>query len=49
MRKLGGHTLLDWSVSAYHKSQLIEKIYVSTDATHYAEHAKELGANVPFL
>ena len=49
IHKLGGHTVLGWSISACLKSDLIEKTIVSTDSEDYAQISRSLGAYVPFL
>ena len=47
--KIGGHSLLDWSITACKKSCLIQRTIVSTDSTEYSNHALKIGAEVPFL
>ena len=47
--ELGNHSLLDWSISLCRKSKLIDRIVVSTDSEDYAEKARNLGAECPFL
>lgn len=49
IRKLAGHTLLEWSISACLKSKIIQKVFVSTDSTEYARIAELAGAEAPFL
>jgi len=49
IRNLGGHLVLEWSIAACLKSELIEKVIVSTDSQEYADLAKSFGAEVPFL
>lgn len=49
VRSLGGHSLLAWSIAACLKSKTIDRVIVSTDSVEYAEMAKLLGAEVPFL
>jgi N-acylneuraminate cytidylyltransferase len=49
VRSLGGHPLIDWSIKACLKSQLIDRVIVSTDSEEYAQLSLELGAEVPFL
>jgi len=49
MRKLGGKTLLERAISVAVNSQIFDDIVVSTEDATIAKHAKELGANVPFL
>jgi N-acylneuraminate cytidylyltransferase len=49
IRKLGGYPLLAWSIAACLKSKTIERVIVSTDSAEYAELARNLGAEVPFL
>ena len=48
IKKLFGHTLLEWSVKSAQCSKLIDRIFVSTDSPKYANLAKEYGAEVPF-
>ena len=47
--EIGGHSLLDWSITACKKSCLIQRTIVSTDSAEYSNHALNLGAEVPFL
>jgi len=49
VRRLGGHSVLKWSIAACLKSMYIEKTIVSTDSEEYASLAKSFGADVPFL
>ncbi len=49
IRLLGGHPLLAWSIAACLKSSKIDRVIVSTDSAEYAELAKKLGAEAPFL
>lgn len=49
LRSLAGHSLLAWSIKACSKTKLIDKIIVSTDSPQYADHARQYGADVPFL
>jgi N-acylneuraminate cytidylyltransferase len=49
IRQLGGHSLLAWSIAACLKSSMIDRVIVSTDSVEYAELAKKLGAEAPFL
>jgi CMP-N,N'-diacetyllegionaminic acid synthase len=49
VRPLGGHSLLAWSIVACLKSKTIDRIIVSTDSAEYAELARSLGAEAPFL
>ena len=49
VRLLGGHSLLAWSIAACKKSKTIDRIVVSTDSSEYAELARQLGAEAPFL
>jgi len=49
IRNLAGKPLLGWPVSAAGSSQYIDDIVVSTDSEKYAETARSLGAEVPFL
>jgi N-acylneuraminate cytidylyltransferase len=49
VKSLGGHPLIEWSIQACLKSNLIDRVIVSTDAQEYADLAIRLGAEVPFL
>jgi len=49
VRLLGGRSLLAWSIAACLKSQTIDRVIVSTDSPEYAELARSLGAEAPFL
>ena len=46
---LGGKPLIEWSIAACLQSKMIDRVMVSTNSTRYAEIAKKLGAEVPFL
>ncbi len=47
--KLNGHPLLGWSIAAAKKSELIDRIVVSTNSKEYADIAIRYGAEVPFI
>jgi len=49
IRELGGHSVMEWSVAACLRSKYIERTIVSTDSEDYAELAKILGAEAPFI
>ena len=49
IKKLCGFSLIEWSIAACQKSNLIDEIYVSTDSDTYRKHALEKGAKVPYL
>ena len=49
IKKIGGHSLLDWSIKSSLKTQSISQVYLSTDSEIYATIGKECGALVPFL
>lgn len=49
IRELGGHPLIEWSIAACLKSTLIERTIISTDSEQYAELARRMGADVPFI
>lgn len=49
IRKLGKYPLIEWSVAACKATQTIDRILVSTDSEQYAELARTMGAEVPFL
>ena len=48
VRKLGGHPLIAYSIAAA-KLAGINKVWVSTDSTLYAEIARQYGAETPFI
>lgn len=49
IKRLHGKSLLEWSINAAKRSNLIDRVFVSTDSSEYAEIAKKHGAEVPFL
>lgn len=49
IRKLGDYSLLHWSIAAALKSSCIDRVIVSTDSVEYADEAKKIGAEVPFI
>ncbi len=49
IRSLGGKPLFAYSIDAAIKSGMFDVVMVSTDSEHYAEIAREYGAEVPFL
>ena len=49
IKLLAGHSLMEWSVKACLKSELIDQVYVSTDSQAYADRAIGYGAQAPFL
>lgn len=49
IRKLGEYPLIEWSVAACKAAQMIDRVLVSTDSEEYAELARSIGAEVPFL
>ncbi len=49
IKELGGFPLIEWSIKACKKSNLIERVFVSTDSQEYRELAIKAGAEVPFL
>jgi N-acylneuraminate cytidylyltransferase len=49
IRMLAGRSLLAWSIAACLKSKMINRVIVSTDSIDYAQLAKDLGSEVPFL
>lgn len=49
IKQLNGRPLIWYSVNAAIKSKCFDKIVVSTDSSHYADIARECGAEVPFL
>ena len=44
MQKIGGKSLIHWSIEAAQKCKGIEKVIVSTDSEEYALHAESFGA-----
>lgn len=49
LKKIGGHSLLEWSIKSTLRTKLISSYYLSTDSEEYANLAKTNGALVPFL
>lgn len=49
IRILGGYPLIAWSIAACKLANSIDRIIVSTDSEKYAQIARNLGAEVPFL
>ena len=49
IKSLRGHSLLEWSINAAKRSQLIDRVFISTDSSEYAQIGREHGAEVPFL
>lgn len=49
IRKLFGEPLLGSLITKCLKSELIDKVFVSTDSDVYASIAKKYGAEVPYL
>ena len=49
IKKLHGHSLLEWSINAAKRSNLIDRVFISTDSIEYAKIGKKYGAEVPFL
>ena len=49
IKKLYGHSLLEWSINAALKSKLIDRVFLSTDSKKYADMGERYGAEVPFL
>ena len=49
IKLLGGKPLLAYSIDAAIKSGVFDVVMVSTDSEHYADIARECGAEVPFL
>ena len=49
IKYLAGKPLISYSIAAAYKSEMINRIIVSTDSEKYAEIAIEEGAEVPFL
>jgi len=49
IKLLGGVPLIAYSIKAALKSNLIDRVIVSTDSEDYAKIAREFGAEVPFL
>ena len=43
LTKIGGKTLLEWSINACKRCDSIGEIIISTDSEKYAEHASEMG------
>ena len=49
IRRLGGHPLLAYTVSAARSAGTFARVIVSTDSDEYADIARHYGAEVPFL
>ena len=49
IRMLGGYPLIGWSIAACKLAGSINRTIVTTDSEEYAQIARELGAEVPFL
>lgn len=49
IKKIAGKSLLEWSIQACKKSNLIDEIIISTDSIEYADHAEKCGGKVPFI
>lgn len=49
IKNLHGHSLLEWSINAAKRSNLIDRVFISTDSTEYAKIGKKHGAEVPFM
>lgn len=49
IRRLAGHPLLSYTISAALQSDIFDDVMVSTDSAHYADIARHYGAEVPFL
>ena len=49
IRLLGGKPLLAYTIEAAIQSGCFDTVHVSTDSEHYAEIARQYGADVPFL
>jgi CMP-N,N'-diacetyllegionaminic acid synthase len=49
IKLLGGHPLIEWSISACKAANSINRIIVSTDSEEYAQRSRKVGAEVPFL
>jgi CMP-N-acetylneuraminic acid synthetase len=48
-RRLGGHPLMAYAITAAHESGIFAAVICSTDSERYAEIARHYGAEVPFL
>lgn len=49
IRPLHGKPLLAWPIAAARASAHVDRVVVSTDSPHYADLARQAGADVPFL
>jgi CMP-N,N'-diacetyllegionaminic acid synthase len=49
LKQIINHSLLEWSIKASLKTNLISKTFLSTDSADYAKLGKSYGATVPFL
>ena len=49
LKRIGNHSLLEWSIKSSLKSSQITKVFLSTDSPEYAKLGESFGAVVPFL
>ena len=49
IREFNGKPLLAYAIEAAQKAGIYDCIHVSTDSGHYAEIARQYGAEIPFL
>jgi len=49
IRPLHGKPLLAWPIEAARMSRYVDRVVISTDDAHYAELARQAGADAPFL
>jgi len=49
IRRLSGHPLIAYTITAAVQSGIFSDVIVSTDSEHYADIARHYGADVPFL
>lgn len=49
IKKIGGHSLLEWSIKSTLKSSEVTRVFLSTDSVEYAKLGESFGAIVPFL
>lgn len=49
IRRLSGHPVMAYTISAAVQSGIFSDVIVSTDSEHYADIARHYGADVPFL
>lgn len=49
VRELGGRPLIDYTLALLRGCDFVDRIFVSTESDEIAEHARQMGFDVPFL